>query len=146
MTLTTSYIYDSHITIYMARQKIVYETASFEAIKALREEARKLRDEAVKLREIRGMEPDAREREAEAERLEGEADELWNTARLEALTVYKGNVTKKTKTHESTYAYWYASWREGGKVKNVHLGSTKKMSREDAMEKARKLKAEYLGG
>jgi hypothetical protein len=33
----------------------------------------------------------------------------------------------------------------GGKVKNVHLGSTKKMDEAAAMAKARKLKAEALG-
>jgi hypothetical protein len=129
----------------MARQKIVYETTHGEEIKTLRDEAQKLREDATKLREIRGMKPAAREREAEAARLEGEAEDLWNAARLEALTVYKGDVVKKTKAGDATYAYWYASWREGGKVKNVHLGSTKKMDREAATAKARKLKAEALG-
>jgi hypothetical protein len=38
--------------------------------------------------------PAAREREAEAARLEGEAGNLWNVARLEALTVYLGPVEK----------------------------------------------------
>jgi len=36
-------------------------------------------------------------------------------------------------------------WREGGKVRNVHLGSCEKLSREDALQKARKMKAEALG-
>ena len=64
---------------------------------------------------------------------------------LEALTVYQGDVVKKTKAGEATYTYWFASWREGGKVKNVHLGSTKKMDGAAAMAKARKPKAEALG-
>jgi hypothetical protein len=64
---------------------------------------------------------------------------------LEALTVYKGDVVKKTKEGEATYTCWFASWREGGKVKNVHLGSTKNMDEAAAMAKARKLKAEALG-
>jgi hypothetical protein len=38
-----------------------------------------------------------------------------------------------------------ASWREGGKVRNVHLGSCKKVDHETALQKARKLKAEALG-
>jgi hypothetical protein len=38
-----------------------------------------------------------------------------------------------------------ASWREEGKVRNVHLGSCEKLSREDALQKARKMKAEALG-
>jgi len=44
-----------------------------------------------------------------------------------------------------TYGYWMASWREGDKVRNVHLGSCAKMGRDAAMQKARKMKAEALG-
>jgi hypothetical protein len=43
------------------------------------------------------------------------------------------------------YIYWMASWREGDKIRNVHLGSTKKLSKKEALEKARKMKAEALG-
>jgi hypothetical protein len=38
-----------------------------------------------------------------------------------------------------------ASWREGGKTRNVYLGSSQKMSREEAQEKARAMKREALG-
>jgi hypothetical protein len=38
-----------------------------------------------------------------------------------------------------------ASWREGGKLRNVYLGSSQRMSREEAQEKARALKREALG-
>jgi hypothetical protein len=145
VTLATISIYDSHITNYMARQKIVYETGSGERIVALREDAKRLREEAAKLREIQGMDPGAKEREAEAARLEEEAEDLWNVARLEALSVYQGSIAKKTTKGEATYTYWYASWREGDKVKNVHLGSTRKMDQPGANAKARKLKAVELG-
>jgi hypothetical protein len=128
----------------MARQKIVYETTSGEEIKALREEARRLRDEAAKLRAIRGMEPAAREREAEAARLEGEAEDLWGAARLEALTVYLGQVEKITAKGPKTYEYYFASWKDGDKVVNKYIGSPRKMTRETATAKARKLKAEAL--
>jgi hypothetical protein len=37
-----------------------------------------------------------------------------------------------------------ASWREGGKLRNVYLGSSQKMSREEAQERARALKREAL--
>jgi len=43
------------------------------------------------------------------------------------------------------YAYWMATWREGNKVRNVHLGSCRKISREAALQKARAMKAEVLG-
>ena len=37
------------------------------------------------------------------------------------------------------------SWREGGKTRNVHLGSARKMDGEAASQKARERKAEALG-
>ncbi|MCK9520971.1 MAG: hypothetical protein M0R74_18400 [Dehalococcoidia bacterium] len=129
----------------MARQKIVYETTSGEKIKALREEARRLRGEAAKLRAIRGLEPAAREREAEVARLEAEAEDLWDAARLEALTVYLGQVEKITAKGPKTYEYYFASWKMGDKVVNKYIGSPRKMTREAATAKARKLKAEALG-
>ena len=46
---------------------------------------------------------------------------------------------------KKTYRYWIASWREGDKVRNVHLGSCKKMDAEAAMQKARAIKAKALG-
>jgi len=33
-----------------------------------------------------------------------------------------------------------ASWREGGKLRNVYLGSSLKMSREEAQERAKAMK------
>ena len=36
-------------------------------------------------------------------------------------------------------------WREGGKTRNVHLGSARKMDAEAARRKARAMKAEGLG-
>ena len=38
-----------------------------------------------------------------------------------------------------------ASWHEGDKVQNVHQGSSRKMDAEEALQKARKMKAEALG-
>jgi hypothetical protein len=37
-----------------------------------------------------------------------------------------------------------ASWHEGDKVRNVHLGSCRKLSQSDALQKARELKAAAL--
>ena len=37
------------------------------------------------------------------------------------------------------------SWREGDKVRNVHLGSSRKIDAEAAREKAQKMKADALG-
>jgi len=52
---------------------------------------------------------------------------------------------KTTKKGPKTYKYWMASWREGGKVRHVHLGSCRKISEEKALQKARAMKAEALG-
>jgi hypothetical protein len=38
-----------------------------------------------------------------------------------------------------------ASWREGGKVRNVHLGSCRKVDHVEALQKARKMKAKAIG-
>jgi len=38
-----------------------------------------------------------------------------------------------------------ASWREGERVRNVHLGSCTKLDEETALQKAREMKAEALG-
>ena len=36
-------------------------------------------------------------------------------------------------------------WREGGKVRKVYLGPCRKLSRADALQKARAMKKEALG-
>ena len=52
---------------------------------------------------------------------------------------------KNTKAGTKAYTYYMASWREGGKMRNVYLGSSQRMSREEAQERARALKREALG-
>ena len=67
-------------------------------------------------------------------------------ARLEDLSVYcvkMEKVVRKGKT--KIYTYWYASWRDGRKVKNVYIGSTNNLSYIEALAKARRLKATFLG-
>lgn len=64
-----------------------------------------------------------------------------NRKRLEDLHPW---VMAKIKGNK-TYHYWMASWREGSKVRNVHLGSCKKLSQNEALQKAQKMKAEALG-
>ncbi|MCX6673106.1 MAG: tetratricopeptide repeat protein [Methanothrix sp.] len=39
----------------------------------------------------------------------------------------------------------WAPWREGGKTRNVHLGSSRMMDTAEARQKARETKAEALG-
>jgi hypothetical protein len=52
---------------------------------------------------------------------------------------------KQSRKGSKTYSYWIASWREGGKTRNVHLGSCKKMGAAEARQKSKGRKAEALG-
>lgn len=103
------------------------------------------RTQAKALDDIPEAEKIAARYRAEAREKESEAWDLMTEARLQALTVYLGDVTKTTGEGKKTYTYWYASWRQGGKVRNVYLGSPQRMDEAAARAKARKLKAEYLG-
>lgn len=93
--------------------------------------------------------PEAREKarklQEEADKLRTEAEALKELARLEDLTLWKMVKEKSTKKGSREYAYWMTSWREGGKVRNVHIGSSEKLSREDALQKAWKIKGKALG-
>jgi regulator of replication initiation timing len=87
----------------------------------------------------------------EAQRLQEEAssamvqaEALKLQARLEDLTVWQMEKVKTTKKGAKKYAYWMATWREGNKTRNVHLGSSRKMDAEEALQKARKMKAEAI--
>jgi hypothetical protein len=94
---------------------------------------------------IEGAATLAGEREAEAARLEVQARELERAARLEDLAVWKDCIVKETKKGEKKYGRWLAGWREGGKVHKIYLGSCLKTSREEALQKAKRMKAKALG-
>lgn len=81
---------------------------------------------------------------SQADELKAEAKALKEEARLEDLTVWQMKKIKTTKKGSRTYHYWMANWREGGKVRNVHLGSCEKISQAEALQKARKQKAKAL--
>jgi hypothetical protein len=52
---------------------------------------------------------------------------------------------KQSRKGGKTCTYWMASWREGGKTRNVHLGSCWKMDGEVARQKAWGRKVKALG-
>lgn len=87
---------------------------------------------------------EARELEGQADCLKAEAEALRGAARLEDLNIWQMEKAKTTKKGKMTYGYWMASWREGNKTRNVHLGSSWKMDAEEALRKAREMKAEAL--
>ena len=122
----------------------MHKTTAGEKRKALREEALELARDAKAAMKADAMEK-ARALEGQADSLKAEAEAMEGAARLEDLTLWQMAKEKTTKKGDQTYLYWMASWREGGKVRNVHLGSCKKVDHETALQKARKVKAEALG-
>jgi len=126
----------------------MHKTEAGEKRKALQKEALALaRDgkaamKAAKILPVAGEK--ARELQEEADKARSEAVALRPVARLEDLNVWIMEKTKTTKKGSRSYRYWMANWREGGKVRNVHLGSCGKMDEETARQKARELKAVAL--
>ncbi|MDD5735871.1 MAG: hypothetical protein PHQ39_10450 [Methanothrix soehngenii] len=127
----------------------MHKTTAGEKRKVLKAEALELERDARAAMKAAEILPDAREEarrmEGRANELEGESRTLKGAARLEDLHLWQMEKAKTTKKGSKTYHYWMASWREGGKVKHVHLGSCRKVDHEAALQKARKLKAEALG-
>ena len=126
----------------------MHRTPSGDRRQALQKEARELARDACSLQKA-ARAPAAR---LEAQRLQGEAEKalaeaqaLKLQARLEDLNVWEMVKVKQSQKGSKIYSYWMASWREGGKTRNVHLGSARKMDGEAARRKAREMKAEALG-
>ena len=126
----------------------MHKTDAGEKAKAMRKEAGELARRAKAMMNAAKSLPDAshkaRELEGQADELKAEAEALKVAARLEDLHLWQMEKVKTTKKGSRNYHYWMANWREGGKVRNVHLGSCEKMSQSEALQKARKLKAEAL--
>jgi hypothetical protein len=127
----------------------MHKTSAGEKRKVLKAEALELaRDAKAAMRASRTL-PEARKKartlEGQADSLMAEAETLKGAARLEDLHLWQMEKAKTTKKGTQSYLYWMASWREGGKVRHVHLGSCRKVDRETALQKARKVKAGALG-
>jgi hypothetical protein len=127
----------------------MHKTAAGEKRKALNTEALELERDASMAMKAAEILPDARMKARElaghADELKAEAEDLKGAARLEDLTLWQMEKAKTTKKGSKTYFYWMASWRVDGKVRNVHIGSCKKVDRETALQKARKMKTEAIG-
>jgi len=127
----------------------MHKTTTSERMKSLKAEARELERDARAAMQAAEVLPDVRPRAREltshADMLKAEAEALKGAARLEDLHLWQMEKSKTTKKGTQSYLYWMASWREGGKVRHVHLGSCRKVDRETALQKARKVKAGALG-
>ncbi len=126
----------------------MHKTNTGEKRKALRKEALELSKKARIASKAALVVPEAR---TEARRLQGEADSalaealsLKDAARLEDLHLWKMQKERISRRGTKKYEYWMASWRENSKVRNVHLGSCKKLDHQAALQKARAMKAEAL--
>jgi hypothetical protein len=126
----------------------VHKTNAGERRKALQREARELARDAKATMKAASVLPEAghkaQELQEEADRFRAEAEALKDQARLEDLTVWALEKVKNTKKGSRSYHYWMATWREGGKTRNVHLGCCAKMDAQTALQKARQEKAKAL--
>jgi hypothetical protein len=126
----------------------MHTTTTGNKIKALKRDARELARDAKAAKIAGKTVPEAmekaRELESQADTALAESKALKLVARLEDLHVWQMEKTKTTKKGSRSYLYWMANWREGGKVRNVHLGSCKKLDAEAALQMARKVKADAL--
>jgi hypothetical protein len=125
---------------------MVHNTPSRRQARKLREKAKELQEEAVKLAGIEGLESEAASRQEKAKEQIKEAERLVDLARIEDLRVREVALTKKPnkKGETKTYYRWICSWRDGDKIITKYLGSSNRMNKRQAEEKARKMKAEAL--
>jgi hypothetical protein len=123
----------------------MHKTEAGERRKAMERKSRELaRDAKIQQKAAKTLTEarwESKRLQEESNKAHAEAEVLKLQARLEDLNVWQMERVKSKKK----YLYWMAAWREGDKVRTIHLGSCKKLSRIDALHKARKLKAEALG-
>jgi hypothetical protein len=127
----------------------MHKTAAGERAKTLKKEAQDLTRRAKAQKEaaatMRAARVTVMNLQSMAAKRLTQAQALRLEARLEDLQVWEQRKVKDTNKGVKTYTYYMATWREGGKVRNVYLGSSQRMSREEAQERARTLKREALG-
>jgi hypothetical protein len=127
----------------------MHKTSAGEKRKAMKGMAKELARNATAAKKaakiLPGASQNAHELKGQADKLMAEAESLKNQARLEDLTVWMMKKTKTAKKGKTTYGYWMASWREGKRVRNMHLGSCKNLDEEAALKKARAVKAAAFG-
>jgi hypothetical protein len=84
-------------------------------------------------------------RQEELHRLENLVEDFTKTAALEDITVRIQVLRKKTKHGMREYLQWMATWRVRGKVKNTYLGMCSNISEQEALRRAKDIKARSLG-
>jgi hypothetical protein len=126
----------------------MHKTAAGERAKALKKEAQELARRAKTQKEaaatMRAARVTVMNLQSMAAKKLSQAQAQKLEARLEDLQVWEQKKVKDTKKGAKTYTYFMASWRVGGRLRNVYLGSSQRISREEAQERARALKREAL--
>jgi len=126
----------------------MHTTESSKKIQHLKTEAKKFEKMARIARQaapiVAGAETEAQTLEKDAQYNLAMAQGLKAQARLEDLSLWVMEKTYPGRKGTTTNKYWMASWREGKTVNNVHLGSCKKVSAEEARAKAHELKAQAM--
>lgn len=131
---------------YIMRLEMVHDTPARRNARELKAKAQELEKESKILETIKETQALAEVKSHRAAELRKAAEDLANVARLEDLSVIQEPLIKTTKKGEKrTYYRWVASWKENDKIRKVYVGSCKKMSQEDALQKAGKMKAQALG-
>jgi fumarylacetoacetate (FAA) hydrolase family protein len=122
----------------------MHKTAAGDRAKALKKEAQELAKRAKAQKEaaatMRAARVTVQNLQSLAAKKLSQSQTLRLEARLEDLHVWEQKKVKETKAGPKAYIYYMASWREGVKMRNVYLGSSQKMSRGEAHERARALK------
>ncbi|MFA6371086.1 MAG: hypothetical protein WCW68_00525 [Methanothrix sp.] len=126
----------------------MHTTESSKKIRNLKTEAKKFEKMARIARQaapiVAGAETEAQTLEKDAQYDLAMAQGLKAQARLEDLSLWVMEKTYPGRKGTTTNQYWMASWREGKTVHNVHLGSCRKVSAEEARAKAHELKAQAM--
>lgn len=126
---------------------MVHKTDAMEEVKDLRRKAKAAKSKlmhAQSLLELPENREYAKELRNESEEALAAAEAL-KASELHRLQDLKPYEVKKTNRKGKTYSYWHASWMEGDKVVNVYLGAFSKMTYSEALQKAKRMKAEALG-
>lgn len=117
----------------------------------LSRKAEDLKDGAARLKAARDKDPELLPTGLEenaihrSEEFKEKATALTPAIRLKEIGVFTYSKAKSGKA----YSYWKAEWRApNGRMKQVHLGpaeGNRSLSEDEALQKARKMKAEDLG-
>ena len=123
-----------------------HDTPARQEARRLRAEASARAKEARILGRIEGGDDLALTKSEEAEKLLAEAHKLDDTARLEDTSVSRESYSRTNRSGErKVYYRWVGAWRKNGHIHRVYIGSCNRLTKEQAIERAKEKKAKALG-